>query len=208
MYKLQKNMYAKNSDISEDEIYKIYDTKISKFFNSKLAAINKQIENIQNMNILPFIKSGIIVKRINNKLKEDLLADINNFSKKNTPDYHPGSNDKVLDIVHPSLYPLITKVEKKNKDTDFWNRPYESSNYQWLPSNFKIDKDGKCKIDSYINNLPISEKSLYENIEKLFEFVLPQLEDVWSYSNTFEFYSGDWLDSSSNNNGFYESYPL
>ena len=43
-----------------------------------------------------------------------------------------------------------------------------------VPSEFKIDKFGKCKIESYINNLPITETVLYENI--------------WSYSNTFEFY--------------------
>jgi predicted DNA-binding WGR domain protein len=193
MYKLEKKtIYNDNSKLTEDEQQQLYQNKISKFFNSKVDSINKQIVNIQDMNILPFLKSGIIVKKISNKLKENLLNDINNFSNKNKPDYHPGSNNKVLDIVHPSLYPLITEVNKRVEDIDFWNRPYEDSKYQWLPSEFKIDKDGKCKIESYINNLPISEKSLYENIEKLFEFVLPQFEDIWSYSNIFDFYNGEW----------------
>jgi len=52
-----------------------------------------------------------------------------------------------------------------------------------LPSEFNIDENGKCKIKTYINNLPKSEKKLYNNIEKLFEFVLPRFENIWSYIN-------------------------
>jgi predicted DNA-binding WGR domain protein len=201
MYKLEKTiLYKKGSDDSDlDARAEIYDEKISKFFNDRIESIRKQIDRIQSKSILPFIKSGVIVKNINNKLKSNLLTNINNFSYKKIPDYHPGSNNKVLDIVHPSLYPLITDIKKTNGNDDFWNRPYEDSKYQWLPSEFKIDKDGRCKIESYINNLPISERSLYENIEELFESVLPQLEDIWSYSNTFEFYNGDWLDNPTKN---------
>ena len=178
-----------------NELENIYDDEIFKFFNNTVGRINKQIQHIQNKNTLPFLKSGIIIKKINNKLKEKLLIDINNFSNKKIPDYHPGSDNKVLDIVHPSLYPLIANITEDNKNIDFWNRTYENSKYQWMPSEFKIDINGKCKIASYINNLPLSEKSLYENIEKLFEFVLPQFEDIWSYSNTFKFHDSD-LESS------------
>jgi hypothetical protein len=59
--------------------------------------------------------------------------------------------------------------KSKQKKVDFFKRPYESSKYQWLPSEFKIDSNRNCEITSYINNLPISEKSMYDTISKLFE---------------------------------------
>lgn len=193
MYELQKE-YRPNNEVGEKQYY----NDLTIFYNKKYGNIDKQIEKFQNKNIMPFLKSGIIVKKMNNKIKENLLKNINIFSSKKNPDYHPGSDNKVLDIVHPSLYPLIQSTAQKGT-LDFWNRPYEKSKYQWLPSEFKIDKDGKCKIESYINNLPITETLLYENIEKLFDIVLPEFENIWSYSNTFEFYNGDWLKKPANN---------
>ena len=66
---------------------------------------------------------------------------------------------------------------------DLWQRPYDESNFQWLPSEFEIDSNGKCKIKSYINNLPITFVDIYQQIEKLFEFVLPEFEDIWTNIN-------------------------
>lgn len=194
MDELNKKYTFKNDTDAEK-----YYNCLSEFYNKKYGNIDKKIEKFQKKNILPFLKSGIIVKKMNNKIKENLLKNINIFSSKKIIDYHPGSDNKVLDIVHPSLYPLINFNIKKNNKLDFWNRPYENSKYQWLPSEFKIDNNGKCKIESYINNLPLTETLLYENIEKIFEIILPEFENVWSYSNTFEFYNGEWLDKPVNN---------
>ena len=90
---------------------------------------------------------------------------VTEYSKKSKKNYHPFSNKKVRDIVHPSLFPYIKGISKFNScyaeeksslynddNTDYWNREYENSKYQWLPSEFNIDKNGKCKIESYINN--------------------------------------------------------
>jgi predicted DNA-binding WGR domain protein len=202
MDKLWQSREKKLSDVDAEAWYKNYENTISIFYNKKYKKIDKKIESFQNKNILPLLKSGVIVKHINNKVKENLLKSINLFSENKTADYHPGSDNKVLDIVHPSLYPLINenikkgknKVNKKVNKLDFWNRTYENSKYQWLPSEFKIDANGECKITSYINNLPISETDIYENIESLFKIVLPYFEDVWSFSNTFKLYTGeDWF---------------
>jgi hypothetical protein len=48
------------------------------------------------------------------------------------------------------------------EETDYWGRKYvvmtSSLKYQWLPTYFDIDTDGKCSICDYINNLtPRSE---------------------------------------------------
>ena len=142
---------------------KLINDKLEKFHESNIDTINKNILKIQNKKTLPFIKSGIIVKNLNKNLKNNLLQSINEFSKKINVDYHPNTDNKVRDIVHPSLYPLILKKKLSKKILDFWNRPYENSTFQWLPSEFKIDANGKCKIESYINNIPITELKLYED---------------------------------------------
>jgi hypothetical protein len=113
--------------------------------------------------------------------------------------FHPGSNEKVLDIVHPSMYPYIKGVsvvkdfsedmtEGKN---DYWNRPYEDSIYQMLPSEFKIDESGKCTIESYINNLPTSQEKVYQDISNLFENILPEITNVWSHLKTTKLYDNE-----------------
>lgn len=127
------------------------------------------------------------------------MNSINDFTSRITidyhkeTDYHPGTDNKVQDIVHPSLYPLIIN-KKINNQTDFWNRPYEDSKFQWLPSEFKININGKCKIESYINNIPPDEIDLYNDIEKMFELVLPEFEKVWSFTNALKLYDIDSLD--------------
>lgn len=78
----------------------------------------------------------------------------------NNKDWHPGSNEKVLDLVHPSVYPLVygqtrvicdglvgledclhrsgeIELEREDEVSDHrW-----SSKYQWLPADFLIPRD-------------------------------------------------------------------
>jgi hypothetical protein len=56
---------------------------------------------------------------------------------------------------------------------------YVSEKNQWLPSEVKVDRDGKAKIQSYINNLhPIKNSELYEPIERIFEKFVPMFNRV------------------------------
>jgi hypothetical protein len=137
-------------------------------------------------------------------------------------DYHPGSDNQVIDLVHPSLFCLTSEVTMKRSETDAElldniksitdcfnhigegqveslaiNKPdpniparmrfmhnkiksyYTSEKYQWLPTEVKIDKDGKAKIQSYINNLhPIWNSELYEPVERIFEQFVPMFNKV------------------------------
>jgi hypothetical protein len=115
---------------------------------------------------------------------------LDNFCINETPDFHPGSNGVVRNIIHPSLYCFmegISKLEDKNlgdkdKSTvtkDFWGRKYESSIYQWLPSEFEVSKNGTATINSYINNLN-SEKypDISESVRASFEIIFPLFEKV------------------------------
>ena len=183
--------YEKYQNIGGNNYEKLYYNNIKTYHNKNIKNIEKYKELLQNKKIGSFTKSGVIVRKICKNIKKSLLNSIINFANKSIIDYHPGSDNKVRDIVHPSLYPLIKNIKESDEKTDYWDRHYEKSKYQWLPSEFNIDKNGKCKIESYINNLPITETEIYNNIEQLFEYVLPEFENIWSYINCIKLYTGN-----------------
>jgi hypothetical protein len=85
------------------------------------------------------------------KLKEELKNGIDHLKANEIPDYHPGSKNKVRDLVHPGLYCYVdgvSKVKSEGDDSDknakenstketaaktekpradFWGRQYEST---------------------------------------------------------------------------------
>ncbi|KAM3498035.1 hypothetical protein MY10362_008627 [Beauveria mimosiformis] len=126
--------------------------------------------------------------------------------------WHPGSDGKVLDLVHPSVCPLVygksrvlTPGEVVSRDTCVsmmgagqvipdpgkaarkgvraYN--YFSARFQWLPAEVLI-MNGKVKIDSYINNLhPQEHPGIYSIIEHLIEKALPAWDVVYRWPDEF-----------------------
>ncbi|KAI8620169.1 hypothetical protein BC830DRAFT_1100565 [Chytriomyces sp. MP71] len=102
--------------------------------------------------------------------------------------WHEGSDGKVLDLVHPSDFPLVygRSLQRKNLlcpsghsvlRYDGIESGDVSKKYQWLPSEFKMGQDGKVEIASYINNLHRSvHAQLYADISAIFEDILPMFE--------------------------------
>lgn len=104
-------------------------------------------------------------------------------------DYHPGLDDLVVDLVHPSLYHLVygrTKVlnEKKLEVVQFEEAikcvkkgvaDYGvSKKFQWLPALMKLDENKQFNFSSYINNLhPLENSELYGSIAKVFNLAIP-----------------------------------
>ena len=116
-------------------------------------------------------------------------------------DWHPGTDGKVLNLVHPSMFPLVygrsrgfrqevvgvqDVIDPLISGGDVIESPAEpskgednpitfwSTKYQWLPSNFEISGDGSVHIISYINNLhPSKYAPIYKMIEKLVAKALP-----------------------------------
>ncbi|XWV25477.1 hypothetical protein QJ856_gp0282 [Tupanvirus deep ocean] len=104
-------------------------------------------------------------------------------------DYHPGSNNLVVDIVplskvlmnfrkgvalwvHPSLYCYVKGVTKTSKKVD------PRILFQWLPSEFSVKKN-KVSINSYINNLdPVDHLDLYVSIANIFEKFIPKFNQL------------------------------
>ncbi|KAL1745933.1 hypothetical protein HDZ31DRAFT_81615 [Schizophyllum fasciatum] len=122
-------------------------------------------------------------------------------------DWHPGSNEQVLDLVHPFLYPLIygqTLGKRPNGTVDTFDPPetdfenpgdplvahgpedakvlpdFVSSHYQCLPSDFLVQPDGSVRLASaYINNVaPEHAGALVPAFERVLARAVPLWERV------------------------------
>lgn len=77
-----------------------------------------------------FVYNGDVVKSdtaVSTELKQALQQEVKRFEAaipENLKDWHPGSNEKVLDLVHPSLFPLVygrTRILRKGETTTLPN---------------------------------------------------------------------------------------
>lgn len=88
-----------------------------------------------------------------------------------TLDYHPRSDNAVVDLVHPSLYQVVYGKTKSAAGKVLLKR--DRYKFQWLPA--VVEREGaKFKFRSYINNLhPIKFESLYSTIEDVLNLAIP-----------------------------------
>jgi len=113
-------------------------------------------------------------------------------------DWHPGSNNTVLDLVHPSLYLFVSgktrtvSVDPENGRTclptslpgvpNLSSEEFTSTRYQWIPTPVTIDTTGKATFISYINNLhPEHHRELYSTLAEMFSQTLPLFEGVLNF---------------------------
>jgi hypothetical protein len=114
-------------------------------------------------------------------------------------DWHPRSNNQVLDIVHPSLYCLVygrtlafPNVSEKTdpgklapilshsevayyRDSAFCI----SNKFAWIPTDFTVSANGKeVSALGYINNLHPSNSTLYRSLESTLALFVPLFERV------------------------------
>jgi len=109
-------------------------------------------------------------------------------------DWHPGSDGRVFNLAHPSLYTIVygrTIGKAPGSETVGILSPPEledvspkfvSQRFQWIPSDFSVGGDGKITLISpYINNIhPIRHKDLYSIIPEILQRALPMFERVLS----------------------------
>lgn len=109
-------------------------------------------------------------------------------------DWHPNSDNQVLDLVHPSLYPVVYgRTLGRYPDADGPVAPiaspfpakekgypveYRSDKFQWLPTDFQVDEDGGVMALGYINNLHPSHEGVYKCVEDLIKHFIPLWERV------------------------------
>jgi len=129
-------------------------------------------------------------------LRERLLAAVTPLEAvpDSERDWHPSSDGFVYNLVHPSLYPIAfgrTMGKAPGSDTATILQPpviedadprCVSQRFQWIPSDFSVDGDGKVTLTSpYINNIhPTRHKELYPVIPEILQRALPMFERVLS----------------------------
>lgn len=107
-------------------------------------------------------------------------------------DWHPRSNGQVLDLVHPSLYPVVygttstvsgDVVSGPTPELASQGEEFCSDKFQWLPSDFAFKEDKKTVelVSPYVNNVhPSDHRKLHEVIPKLLESAVPMFDRVLS----------------------------
>lgn len=109
---------------------------------------------------------------VNDKIKKNLKIYTAKLEKEKPIDYHPGTNDQVIDLVHPSLYCYVKGITKTTVPVN------PKIMFQWLPAEISLI-NRKAIIKSYINNLdPIKNIDLYITIANIFEKFVPKFEYV------------------------------
>ncbi|KAL2915119.1 hypothetical protein HK105_205443 [Polyrhizophydium stewartii] len=119
-------------------------------------------------------------------------------------DWHPGTRNQVLDLVHPSLFclvygrTLVADIGERRGATEmlpwdvlgnsekvadvpvFDSQPqFSSRRFQWLPAEFRVQDDGSVSILSPINNLhPMRHRGLYATVAKVFSRFVPLFEEL------------------------------
>jgi hypothetical protein len=139
-------------------------------------------------------------------LKDRLVAGVAKLENvpESEKDWHPRSNGQVLDLLHPSLYPIVygrtlaypegctdrdasqLKVLPPPELPDarpVWGRVsnyHISQKFQWLPTDFLVSDDGSSvKSVNYINNLhPDRHADLHKAIEDIIATYIPLFEHV------------------------------
>ncbi|KAE8369834.1 hypothetical protein BDV27DRAFT_152713 [Aspergillus caelatus] len=147
-----------------------------------------------------------ISEELQNALKDGVRTLEDSLTEK---DYHPGSDDRIVDLVHPSLFPVVFGRTRAISDSliklescldtvgqetvflvpaeddltsdSFKNYSWE---FQWLPCDVDLLDNGSCAIVSYINNLhPQQNAHLYHIIEKIIAQALPLWNTTLTYMN-------------------------
>ncbi len=132
---------------------------------------------------------------IDSKLKQTLQKQVTELEKllENDKDWNPHSNEQTWNLVHPSLYSFVlhyspvitTPIDQRKQPMSRWiglgdvanASSNQRSKFQWLPSVFSVNFEGKVSIQSYINNLhPYRFRNLYKSIANIFEKFVPLFE--------------------------------
>ncbi|KAJ7352340.1 hypothetical protein DFH08DRAFT_84719 [Mycena albidolilacea] len=140
-----------------------------------------------------FLSDTLVPEEVTTALKLAVkpLEDVPDEEK----DWHPGSDSRVLDLVHPSICPLefeqtwgadddglIGTFENPDSDDLGVDPMFVSLRFQWLPSDFEVAKDGTVKLKSpYINNIfSKHHAALVPAIERVMECAVLLWERVLS----------------------------
>ncbi|KAJ7499569.1 hypothetical protein FB451DRAFT_1347700 [Mycena latifolia] len=172
-------------------------TNMVNYVLTELAGYARLSDSASGIESGPFDAIWYSDRLISNEISDRLRAAVAELEDvpDDLKDWHPGSNGQVLDLVHPSLYPIIygrtrsgsTLVKPSTRDgSETYASNSISRDFCWLPSDFSVDAtDGSVTlVSAYINNLdPAKHKPLYRLIESVLTSIVPLFERVLSQIN-------------------------
>ncbi|RKO88332.1 hypothetical protein BDK51DRAFT_26246 [Blyttiomyces helicus] len=141
-----------------------------------LATIQHRFARLENGELGPAAQTvraadNAVPTRVTDLLKRHLDA----IAARDDRDFHPGSEGKVQDLIHPSLHSLAPGVTTLRSGLAATNAGRFTK--FWLPAEVYVDFAGRSRFESYINGLnPRTHRELYWCIERV--FVLPMLEET------------------------------
>jgi hypothetical protein len=181
-------MMVKNMDNDKADLIEVdWSSLVDNFRTLPPKAAEGLWDKYQNRKITEGVWEGVA----DSSLLTEINSMVDTLALQEPIDLHPGTKDVVRDLVHPSLFPLISEPSDVSK-SNFWGRPYEASRFQWLPAEVEIDNDGNPRFVSDINNLDRSKYSdLYTGLEHVFKDLLPGFQKVWQYARSMSFTEED-----------------
>jgi hypothetical protein len=168
----------------DDEEYLETQNRLKKYKKIKCSCTNYCTNHT-----LAFLRKNIFhhMNMIKKDLKYRFLLNLKDYeNRKEVVDYHPGSNNQMIDIIHPSLYCYVKGITEVSGSSKIDRLLRKSDSFQWIPSDFQVNRDSvgnpiNTEIKSYINNLdynnPVNH-SLYENIGEIFTNMIPGFEKI------------------------------
>ncbi|KAH0487732.1 MAG: uncharacterized protein KVP18_004350 [Porospora cf. gigantea A] len=167
---------------------------------AKQALKEAQISAVEGVFLADNVVSDDLRLKLSSGLKR--LENVPNDQK----DWHPRSDNQVLDLIHPSLFPIVygrsrfvpgdqmlsyqelmnasecQVIPAPKRGHSKWNGAVDyfmSEKFQWLPSEVYVTSEGSSTFTSYINNLhPARFGDLYNSLAELFDHFVPLFNSV------------------------------
>ncbi|TPX16400.1 uncharacterized protein E0L32_004049 [Thyridium curvatum] len=185
-----------------------------KMFQNCILELQDKATRFKETGLINTIDAEVTVVKSDTNVSPDLAAALKSAVKvledvpESFKDWHPRSDNLVLDLLHPSLFPvvygqsyvlpsekitlqswnsyestpeLVPGFQKSEEDRPFGSLPIGWGSYQWLPTDIKWTEAGPS-IAGYINNLhPEEHKVLYPVLEKFVGAAVPMWEECLSW---------------------------
>ena len=156
------------------------------------------------------VYEGVIYEdnAVDPEVHENLVYQMRMFANREPADWRPGTKMTVRDVVDPAMFPYVhgfsrvshqgQELLRRIKSLDYraaseavrdrCGRKFSTSDYHFLPSAVVITKTGRCKFETYINNICRSfYPELYDTLSRLFEIFIPRFEIVYAHFQELRF---------------------
>jgi hypothetical protein len=143
----------------------------------KRSEINCSCDAVLNLKKMKqkYLEKNVVIddKFLDSNTRNKFIRAVDRFTKNKQKDYHPGSSDTVVDILHPSLYCYVDGITQTH-GTNGLEKP---SLFQWIPANYSsVDQ----KFTSQIHGLDQTDHPvLHDSIENIFGLFLKHFHQMF-----------------------------